>query len=119
MRFTAPAGFRGGVPKRFPRALAAARAALGRSEMTSHDPPTHARFGAMAGPRKLDSCCSMYNRAQLNACQHRPNMTSQAEESKHVTPEMCAVLRYAAEHGCMAKIGEPWLGPARFSNVKA
>jgi hypothetical protein len=42
-----------------PRALAAARADLGRSEMTSHDPPTHARFGAMAGPRKLDSCCSI------------------------------------------------------------
>jgi hypothetical protein len=40
-------------------------------------------------------------------------MTSQAEESKHITPEMCAVLRYTAEHGCMAKIGEPWLGPAR------
>jgi hypothetical protein len=40
-------------------------------------------------------------------------MTSQAEESKHVTPEMCAVLRYTAEHGCMAKIGEPWLNPAR------
>ena len=90
------------------------RAALGRSEMTSHDPPTHARFGAMAGPRKLNSCCSIGTiGAQLNACQHRPNMTSQAEESKHVTPEMCAVLRYTAEHGCMAKIGEPWLGPAR------
>ena len=29
-------------------------------------------------------------------------MTSQAEESKHITPEMCAVLRYTAEHGCMA-----------------
>ena len=114
MRFTAPAGFPGGVPKRFPRALATARAALGRSEMTSHDPPTHARFGAMAGPRKLNSCCSIGTiGAQLNACQHRPNMTSQAEESKHVTPEMCAVLRYTAEHGCMAKIGEPWLGPAR------
>ena len=40
-------------------------------------------------------------------------MTSQAEELKHITPEMCAVLRYTAEHGCMAKIGEPWLGPAR------
>ncbi len=40
-------------------------------------------------------------------------MTSQAEESKHITPEMCTVLRYTAEHGCMAKIGEPWLGPAR------
>ena len=40
-------------------------------------------------------------------------MTTQAEESKHVTPEMCAVLRYTAEHGCMAKVGEPWLGPAR------
>ena len=40
-------------------------------------------------------------------------MTSQAEESKHITPEMCAVLRYTAEHGCMAKIGELWLGPAR------
>ena len=40
-------------------------------------------------------------------------MTSQAEESKHITPEMCAVLRYTAEHGCVAKIGEPWLGPAR------
>jgi hypothetical protein len=40
-------------------------------------------------------------------------MTPQAEESKHITPEMCAVLRYTAEHGCMAKIGEPWLGPAR------
>ena len=68
----------------------------------------------MAGPRKLDSCCSIGTiGAQLNACQHRPNMTSQAEELKHVTPEMCAVLRYTAEHGCMAKIGEPWLGPAR------
>ena len=40
-------------------------------------------------------------------------MTSQAEASKLVTPEMCAVLRYTGEHGCMAKIGEPWLGPAR------
>ena len=40
-------------------------------------------------------------------------MTPRAEESKHVTPEMCAVLRYTAEHGCMARIGEPWLGPAR------
>jgi hypothetical protein len=40
-------------------------------------------------------------------------MTPQAEESKHITPEMCAVLRYTAEHGCMAKIGELWLGPAR------
>jgi hypothetical protein len=40
-------------------------------------------------------------------------MASQLEESKHVTAEMCAVLRYTAEHGCMAKIGEPWLGPAR------
>jgi len=36
-----------------------AGALLGRSEMTSHDPPTHARFGAMPGPRKLDSCCSI------------------------------------------------------------
>jgi hypothetical protein len=26
---------------------------------------------------------------------------------------MCALLRYTGEHGCMAKIGEPWLGPAR------
>jgi hypothetical protein len=40
-------------------------------------------------------------------------MTPQAQESKHITPEMCAVLRYTAEHGCMAKIGEPWLEPAR------
>jgi hypothetical protein len=40
-------------------------------------------------------------------------MISEAEESKHVTPDMCAVLQYTAEHGCMAKIGEPWLGPAR------
>jgi len=40
-------------------------------------------------------------------------MTSQAEGSKHVTAEMCSVLQYAAERGCMAKIGEPWLGPAR------
>jgi hypothetical protein len=40
-------------------------------------------------------------------------MTSQAEESKHVTPEMCAVLRYTAERGCMARIGESWLDPAR------
>ena len=40
-------------------------------------------------------------------------MTPQAEKSKHITPEMCAVLRYTAERGCMAKIGEPWLGPAR------
>src|SRR5262249_13107432 len=40
-------------------------------------------------------------------------LTSEAEESKHVTPDMCAVLQYTAEHGCMAKIGEPWLGPAR------
>ena len=39
-------------------------------------------------------------------------MTSQAEESKHVTPKMCAILRYTAEHGCMAKIGEPWLDAA-------
>jgi hypothetical protein len=38
-------------------------------------------------------------------------MTSQT--SKHVTSEMCSVLRYTAERGCMAKIGEPWLGPAR------
>jgi hypothetical protein len=35
-------------------------------------------------------------------------MTPQTEESKHITAEMCAVLRYTAEHGCMAKIGEPW-----------
>ena len=40
-------------------------------------------------------------------------MTSQVEDSKHVTPEMCAVLRCTAEHGSMAKIAEPWLGPAR------
>jgi hypothetical protein len=40
-------------------------------------------------------------------------MTSQPQASKHVTPEMAAVLRYTAEHGCMAKIGEQWLGPAR------
>jgi hypothetical protein len=40
-------------------------------------------------------------------------MNSHSEASKHVTPEMCVVLRYTAEHGCMAKIGEPWLGPAR------
>ena len=40
-------------------------------------------------------------------------MTSQAETSKHVTSEMCSVLQYTAERGCMAKIGEPWLGPAR------
>jgi hypothetical protein len=38
-------------------------------------------------------------------------MTSQVEDSKHVTPEMCAVLRCTAEHGSMAKIAEPWLGP--------
>jgi hypothetical protein len=38
-------------------------------------------------------------------------MTSQIKE--HVTSEMCSVLQYTAEHGCMAKIGEPWLGPAR------
>ncbi len=40
-------------------------------------------------------------------------MTSQADASKHVTSEMCSVLQYIAEHGCMAKIGEPWLGTAR------
>ena len=40
-------------------------------------------------------------------------MPAQPEETKHINPEMCAVLRYTAEHGCMAKIGEPWLGPAR------
>ena len=40
-------------------------------------------------------------------------MTSQSEASKHVTPEMCAVPRYTGERGCMAKIGEPWLGAAR------
>ncbi len=40
-------------------------------------------------------------------------MTLQSEVSKHVTAEMCAVLRYTAQHGPMAKIGEPWLGPAR------
>ena len=40
-------------------------------------------------------------------------MTPEAEELRHVTPEMCAVLRYTAAHGCMAKIGEAWLGPAR------
>jgi hypothetical protein len=40
-------------------------------------------------------------------------MTSQAESSKHVTSEMCSVLQYTAARGCMAKIGEPWLGPAR------
>jgi hypothetical protein len=50
MRSTAPAG--PGVPSLLPRALAAAIAALGRSEMTSHDPPTHARFGAIAGPQE-------------------------------------------------------------------
>ena len=33
-------------------------------------------------------------------------MTSQIKE--HVTSEMCSVLQYTAEHGCMAKIGEPW-----------
>ena len=31
--------------------------------------------------------------------------------SKHVTSEMCSVLHYTAERGCMAKIGEAWLGP--------
>jgi hypothetical protein len=36
-------------------------------------------------------------------------MTSQSEASKHVTSEMCSVLRYIAERSCMAKIGEPWL----------
>ena len=40
-------------------------------------------------------------------------MTSQAQASKHVTSEMCSVLQYSAQRGCMAKIGEPWLGPAR------
>jgi len=40
-------------------------------------------------------------------------MTSQSEASKHVTPEMFAVLRYTGERGCMAKIGESWLGAAR------
>ena len=40
-------------------------------------------------------------------------MTSQSEGSKHLTPDMCAVLRYTGEYGCMAKIGGPWLGPAR------
>ena len=40
-------------------------------------------------------------------------MTSQVEDSKHVTPEMCAVLRCTAEHGSMAKIAEQRLGPAR------
>lgn len=40
-------------------------------------------------------------------------MSSQAKVSKHITSEMCSVLQYAADRGCMAKIGEPWLGPAR------
>ena len=40
-------------------------------------------------------------------------MTSQPKASKHVTSEMCSVLQYTAERGCMAKIGETWLGPAR------
>ena len=40
-------------------------------------------------------------------------MTSQAQAAKHVTSEMCSVLQYSAQRGCMAKIGEPWLGPAR------
>ena len=40
-------------------------------------------------------------------------MTSQTEKSKHVTPDMCAVLQYTAAHGCLAKIGGSWLGPAR------
>jgi len=40
-------------------------------------------------------------------------MTSQAKACKHVTSEMCSVLQYTAERGCMAKIGEPWLDPAR------
>ena len=34
-------------------------------------------------------------------------------DASALSPEMCAVLRYTAEHGCMAKIGELWLGPAR------
>ena len=38
-------------------------------------------------------------------------MPAQPEETKHITREMCAVL--PAEHDCMAKIGEPWLDPAR------
>ncbi len=40
-------------------------------------------------------------------------MTSQAQASKHITSEMCSVLRYTAERGCMAKIGGRWLGAAR------
>src|SRR5262249_55768288 len=32
-----------------------------------------------------------------------PLVTSQAEESKHITPKMCAVLRDTAEHSCVAK----------------
>ena len=40
-------------------------------------------------------------------------MTSQAEPCQHVTSEMCSMLRYTADHGCMAKVGGPWLGPAR------
>jgi hypothetical protein len=40
-------------------------------------------------------------------------MTSQAKPCQHVTSEMCSVLRYTADHGCMAKVGGPWLGPAR------
>ena len=40
-------------------------------------------------------------------------MTSQPKASKHINAEMCSVLQYTAERGCMAKIGEPWLGPAR------
>ena len=37
--------------------------------------------------------------------------------SKHVTSEMCSVLHYTAERGCMAKIGEAWLGPPAFSKA--
>ena len=46
-------------------------------------------------------------------------MTSQAKPCQHVTSEMCSVLRYTADHGCMAKVGGPWLGPAAFWKAKA
>jgi Arabinose-binding domain of AraC transcription regulator, N-term len=68
------------------------------------------------GDADFEDCLSArgrYNCLSLVMGSGAPNMTSQSEASKHVTPEMCAVLRYTGEHGCMAKIGEPWLGPAR------
>jgi hypothetical protein len=76
---------------------------------TRRDAMTRRRAAKRSRPRLLP--LDSYNRQIPH--DRRADMTIQAKESKHVTPEMCAVLQYTAEHGCMAKIGEPWLGPAR------